>query len=65
MRNFIGRCAVPSRYGASAAWFESLNELSHMRDVLLTASVSTLVSQSVLVMWNLPSGARYWPDPEN
>lgn len=63
MRNYIGRVAVPSAHGPSMAWFESLNELTHIRDLLLTESVGALVAQPALVVWDLPDGPRYhYPD---
>lgn len=64
MANYIGRFAVPDGSGGSHdAWFESLNELAHLRDLMLTVDVATLSSQSVLVGWKLPSGYRFhFPD---
>lgn len=63
MRNYIGRCAVPSSNGPTSVWFESLNELSHMRDLLMTGVVDALASQPALVIWTLPSGHRqHFPD---
>lgn len=63
MQNYIGRCAVPSRNGPTSVWFESLNELSHMRDLLMTGVVDALASQPMLVIWTLPSGHRqHFPD---
>jgi len=63
MRNYIGRVSVPSARGPSPAWFESLNELTHIRDLMLTESVGALVSQPALVVWQLPDGPRFhYPD---
>ena len=63
MRNVIGRACVPSAFGPSAVWFESLNERNHIRDMLLTTAVVGLATQPALVVWTLPGGLRrHFPD---
>lgn len=63
MRSYIGRAAVTTKAGPTAIWFESLNELSHIRDILLTSDVAGMASQPMLVSWPLGRGARHhFPD---
>jgi hypothetical protein len=64
MPNYIGRfCAPDGSGGTGGIWFESLNELTHMRDLMLTVDVAAMSSQAVLVGWRLPSGYRFhFPD---
>lgn len=63
MHSFIGRAAVTTKSGSSAVWFESLNELAHIRDILLTCDVAGMASQPTLVSWPLGRGARHhFPD---
>lgn len=59
MRNFIGLFPVESRNGARLIWFESLNELHHMRDLWLEGRVASMASQPLLIVWHLPGGVRY------
>lgn len=59
MRNFIGLFPVDSRNGARLIWFESFNELHHMRDLWLGGHVASMASQPFLIVWHLPGGVRY------
>lgn len=63
MRNYIGRSPVPSRSQSRSVWFESLNELHHLRDLLLDRTVVAVATQPMLVIWQLPGGSRtHFPD---
>lgn len=58
MRNYISRVAVPSTAGPKAVWCESFNELSHLRDLLLTSRPTQVTTQPCRLEWVLSSGVR-------
>lgn len=59
MRNYISRVAVPTeQQDARAVWCESFNELSHLRDLLLTERPTQVTTQPMRLEWVLPSGVR-------
>lgn len=64
MTNYISRAAVPTeQHDARAVWCESFNELSHLRDLLLTVQPTQVASQPLRLEWVLPSGVRsHTPD---
>lgn len=59
MKNYLSRVAVPSeQHEARAVWCESFNEVSHLRDLLLTAQPTQVATQPLRLEWVLPSGVR-------
>lgn len=64
MRNYIGKFAAPGGAdGANAVWFESRNELEHLRDLLLTEDVAVMATQPVRIAWPLSGGESiHYPD---
>lgn len=58
MRNYISRAVVPSELGPKAVWCESFNELSHLRDLLLTSRPTQVTTQPCRLEWGLSSGVR-------
>lgn len=58
MRNYIGRLSFPGADGGRAVWFESLNELSHWRDLLVNHRVTQMSTQPLRVDWSLTTGRR-------
>jgi len=64
MRNYIGQVPVPSRREPRSVWFESLNELAHIRNLLMETPVAALATQPVLVIWPLPSGGHRYHYPD-
>ncbi len=59
MKNYVSRAAVPSeRHEARAVWCESFNELSHLRDLLLTVLPTQVTTQPLRLEWVLASGVR-------
>lgn len=63
MRSYIGRASVTVDAGTTPVWFESLNELSHIRDIAMTNDLVAMASQPALVTWDLGDGVRHhYPD---
>lgn len=58
MRNYISRAVVPSELGPKAVWCESFNELSHLRDLLLTTRPTQVTTQPCRLEWVFSSGVR-------
>ena len=59
MTNYISRVVAPSQtHDARAVWCESFNELSHLRDLLLTRQPTQVATQPLRLEWVMPSGIR-------
>lgn len=59
MTNYISRVGVPSAlHDSRAVWCESFNELSHLRDLLLTTRPRQVSTQPFRLEWVFPSGVR-------
>lgn len=59
MRNYISRATVPSEQQVvRAVWCESFNELSHLRDLLLTRQPTQVSTQPLRLEWVFTSGVR-------
>lgn len=63
MRNYIGRLSFVGSGDSDSVWFESLNELGHWRDLLVSARVTHMTTQPFRIDWQLTTGRRsHWPD---
>lgn len=63
MTNYISRVCVPSEgQDARAVWCESFNEMSHLRDLLLTVRPTQVATQAMRLEWVFASGVRSRPD---
>ena len=59
MTNYILRVCVPSaHHDARAVWCESFNEMSHLRDLLLTTRPTQVSTQPMRLEWVFASGVR-------
>lgn len=59
MRNYISRATVPSQaHESRAVWCESFNELSHLRDLLITSRPTQVSTQPLRLEWVFASGVR-------
>lgn len=59
MTNYISKVVVPSQaHDARAVWCESFNELTHLRDLLLTRQPTQVATQPLRLEWVMPSGIR-------
>lgn len=59
MTNYISRVVVPSqRHESKAVWCESFNELSNLRDLLLTTRPVQVTTQPFRIEWVFSSGIR-------
>ncbi len=59
MTNYISRVCVPSEgQDARAVWCESFNEMSHLRDLLLTVRPTQVATQAMRLEWVFASGVR-------
>jgi hypothetical protein len=59
MTNYISRVCVPSEGpDARAVWCESFNEMSHLRDLLLTVRPTQVATQAMRLEWVFASGVR-------
>lgn len=63
MRNYIGRFGVPTRGDPASVWFESLNELAHLRDMCLGGHVLELATQPMELTWPIGRG-HVWHTPD-
>ncbi|WP_460604838.1 hypothetical protein [Jatrophihabitans fulvus] len=63
MRNYIGRCSVPTRGEARSVWFESLIELAHLRNLLVGGQVTEVATQPFVLVWSIGSGT-VWHVPD-
>lgn len=59
MTNYVSRAVVPTEaHEARAVWCESFNELSHLRDLLLTTRPTQVTTQPCRLEWVFSSGVR-------
>lgn len=59
MTNYVARVSVPSeRHGSKGVWCESFNELSHLRDLLLTSRPLQMTTQPFRLEWSFTTGVR-------
>lgn len=59
MTNYISRAVVPTEvHEARAVWCESFNELSHLRDLLITRQPTQVTTQPFRLEWVIAAGVR-------
>lgn len=59
MTNYISRAVVPTEaHEERAVWCESFNELSHLRDLLITRQPTQVTTQPLRLEWVMTTGVR-------
>jgi len=59
MTNYISRAVVPTEASESrAVWCESFNELTHLRDLLITRQPTQVATQPLRLEWAMTTGVR-------
>lgn len=58
-RSYLGKIPVPTvAHSSRSVWFESLNELYHYRDLLMTRPIVEFSSQPMEIVWVFSRGLR-------
>jgi hypothetical protein len=59
MTNYISRVVVPTEaHECRAVWCESFNELTHLRDLLITRQPTQVATQPLRLEWVMTTGVR-------
>ena len=59
MKNYISRVVVPTEaHECRAVWCESFNELTHLRDLLITRQPTQVATQPFRLEWIMSTGVR-------
>ncbi|MBK6442604.1 MAG: hypothetical protein KBF43_09515 [Dermatophilaceae bacterium] len=59
MTNYISRVVVPTEvHECRAVWCESFNELTHLRDLLITRQPTQVATQPMRLEWVMTTGVR-------
>lgn len=64
MRSYIGRMEAPTvTFRSRSVWYESHNELTHLRDLVLCGPATAMATQPMRLTWALRDGSRHhYPD---